>query len=418
MALALTSRSRPQHTSVRMAHGCPHCARRAEEEPYAGRARGPGRDRGTGGFVARRRRRARAGRTPGRHRRGRGGDVGPHPAPAPRAPGRRSVPQRPRRGGRVLEFESNSVLVATVALAIGIGVLHPEFFAWSQIKDVLAQSVYVGILAAGMAFLISMREIDLSVGSVFGLSLIASALLMRGGMNPWLAALIGILLGGAMGLVNAALVQVITIPAIVATLATLSMFRGLALALSDGQQVTGLPTESSFFTFLGGDALGLPVSVWVLIVTGIVLTVVLRLTPFGYRVRSIGSNPEAATFSGISIPRVRVQALVLMGLLGGLSGMMGLAFFSSGDPNVGTGFELQAIAAAVIGGTPLRGGSATVVGAMLGAILLGVVNSGLVYFNVPLNWSAFATGAVILAAVSLDSLLRRRRRGQRSGLAL
>jgi ribose transport system permease protein len=269
-----------------------------------------------------------------------------------------------------------------------------------------------------MAFLLSMREIDLSVGSVFGLSLIVAALLMRGGMDPWIAAVLGILLGGAAGLVNAMLVQVITIPAIVATLATLSMYRGLALALSDGQQVTGLPTQSSFFTFLGGDALGLPVSVWVLILTGIVLTVVLRLTPFGYRVRSIGSNPEAATFSGISIPRVRVQALVLMGLLAGLSGMMGLAFFSSGDPNVGTGFELQAIAAAVIGGTPLRGGSATVVGAMVGAILLGVVNSGLVYFNVPINWSAFATGAVILAAVSLDSLVRRRRRGQRSGLAL
>src|SRR4051795_4517479 len=338
-------------------------------------------------------------------------------------------------GARVLELESGSVLVATVVLAAVIGVLRPDFLAWSQIKDVLAQSVYVGILAAGMAFLISMRELDLSVGSVFGLALIVSALLMRGGMDPWLAAVLGVLLGGAAGLVNAMLVQVIAIPAIVATLATLSMYRGLAVALSDGQQVTGLPTRSSFFTFLGGDALGLPVSVWVLILTGIVLTVVLRLTPFGYRGRSIGSNPEAATFSGISSPRVRVQALVLMGLLGGLSGIMGLAFFQSGDPNVGTGFELQAIAAAVIGGaplprgrrpapravvggTPLRGGSATVVGAMFGAILLGVVNSGLVYFNVPLNWSAFATGAVILAAVSLDSLLRRRRRGQRSGLAL
>jgi ribose transport system permease protein len=321
-------------------------------------------------------------------------------------------------GARVLELESNSVLVATVALAVVIGVLHPEFLAWDQIKDVLAQSVYVGILAAGMAFLLSMRELDLSVGSVFGLTLIASGLLMRDGMAPWLAALLGILLGGGAGLVNALLVQVIAIPTIVATLATLSMFRGLALALSDGRQVTGLPTDDSFFTVLGGDALGLPVSVWVLILTGVVLTAVLRLTPFGYRVRSIGSNPEAATFSGISIPRVRVQALVLMGLLGGLAGIVGLAFFQSGDPNVGTGFELQAIAAAIIGGTPLRGGSATVVGAMFGAILLGVVNSGLVYFNVPINWSAFATGAVILAAVSLDSLLRRRRRGEGSGLAL
>ena len=321
-------------------------------------------------------------------------------------------------GARVLELESNSVLVATVALAVVIGVLHPEFFAWEQIKDVRAQSVYVGILAAGMAFLLAMRELDLSVGSVFGLTLIAAGLLMRDGMAPWLAALLGIVLGGGAGLVNALLVQVIAIPTIVATLATLSMFRGLALALSDGQQVTGLPTDDSFFTFLGGDALGLPVSVWVLLLTGVVLTAVLRLTPFGYRVRSIGSNPEAATFSGISIPRVRVQALVLMGLLGGLAGMVGLAFFQSGDPNVGTGFELQAVAAAVIGGTPLRGGSATVAGAIIGAILLGVVSSGLVYFDVPLNWSAFATGAVILGAVSLDSLLRRRRRGHRSGLAL
>jgi ribose transport system permease protein len=321
-------------------------------------------------------------------------------------------------GGRALEFESNSVLAATILLVLVIGALHPEFFEWSQIKDVLAQSVYVGILAAGMAFLISMRELDLSVGSTFGLTLIVSALLMRDGMDPWAAAAAGIVLGGALGLVNAALVQIIAIPAIVATLATLSMYRGLALALSDGQQVTGLPGDSSFFTVLGGEALGLPVAVWVLIATGAVLTAVLRLTPFGYRVRSIGSNPEAAAFSGISIARVRVQALVLMGLLGGLAGIMGLAFFQSGDPNVGTGFELQAIAAAIIGGTPLRGGTATVVGAMIGAILLGVVNSGLVYFDVPINWSAFATGAVILAAVSLDSLLRRRRRGQRSGLAL
>jgi len=197
------------------------------------------------------------------------------------------------------------------------------------------------------------------------------------------------------------------------------MYRGLTLGLSNGQQVTNLPLQSSFFTWLGGGHyLGLPVSVWIMIAFAIILTALLRLTPFGYRIRAIGSNPEAATFSGISIPRVRVQALLLSGLLAGIAGMLGLAFFESGDPNIGTGFELQAIAAAVIGGTPLRGGSATVVGAMFGAILLSVVASGLVFFNVPLNWSAFASGVVILAAVSLDSLLRRRRRARGPGLAL
>jgi len=321
-------------------------------------------------------------------------------------------------GRRVLEVESNSVLIATVALIGVIGIAHPDFLAWGQLKEVVQNSAYVGIIAAGMAFLISMREIDLSVGSMFGLALVISALLMQHGMNPWLAALIGVLLGCAMGLFNAILVQFVAIPAIVATLATLSMYRGLSQALSDGEQVTGLPADNSFFTFFGGDFAGLPVSVWVLILVAIVLTVVLRFTPYGYRVRAIGSNPEAATFSGISIPRVRVQTLVLVGGLAGLSGMLGLAFFISGDPNIGTGFELQAIAAVVIGGTPLRGGSATVVGAVLGSILLSAVNSGLAYFDVPVNWSSFATGAVILAAVALDSLIRGRRRHRRIGLDL
>jgi ribose transport system permease protein len=318
----------------------------------------------------------------------------------------------------VLEVESNSVLVATLAVIVFIGIFHPDFLEWGQLKDVVQNAAYVGIIAAGMAFLISMREIDLSVGSMFGLALVISALFMQHGMNPWLAGLLGVLLGAAMGLFNAILVQFVAIPAIVATLATLSMYRGLSQALSDGEQVTGLPAENSFFTFLGGDFAGLPVSVWVLIIVAIVLTVVLRFTPYGYRVRSIGSNPEAATFSGISIPRVRVQTLVLVGALSGLSGMLGLAFFISGDPNIGTGFELQAIAAVVIGGTPLRGGSATVVGAVLGAILLSAVNSGLAYFDVPVNWSNFATGAVILAAVALDSLIRGRRRHRRTGLDL
>jgi ribose transport system permease protein len=319
-------------------------------------------------------------------------------------------------GKRALAVESNSVLVATIALILFIGIMHPDFLTWSQLKEVIQNSVYVGIIAAGMAFLISMREIDLSVGSIFGLSIVCSALLMQHGWNPWLAGLAGVLLAGGMGLVNATAVQFIAIPAIVATLATLSIFRGLAQALSDGQQVTGLPAESSFFTFLGGDKLGLPVSVWVLILVVIVLTAVLRLTPYGYRVRAIGSNPEAATFSGISIARTRVQTLMLVGLLSGVAGMLGLAFFISGDPNIGSGFELQAIAAAVIGGTPLRGGSATVVGAVLGAILLSAVNSGLAYFDVPVNWSNFATGAVILTAVALDSLIRGRRQHRRQAL--
>jgi ribose transport system permease protein len=189
----------------------------------------------------------------------------------------------------------------------------------------------------------------------------------------------------------------------------MSIFRGLSFALSNGMQVIGPPLSDPLDKLAGGHLLGIPANIWIMILVVAIFTVVLYVTPFGYRVRSIGSNPEAATFSGLPVRRVRLLAFVLMGMLGGLAGMLSLGYFGSGDPNLGTGYELLAIAAAVIGGTPIRGGKATIVGAALGSILLGVVASGLAYFNVPVNWTTFATGSVILLAVALDSILRRGR---------
>jgi ribose transport system permease protein len=263
-----------------------------------------------------------------------------------------------------------------------------------------------------MAFLLAMRELDLSVGSVYALTALACAMLADAGMNPWLAALLSIIAGGLLGLFNALLIQYFGLPSIVATLATLAMFRGLTLALSDGTQVLGPPVDDPFSQVISGDVLGVPVTGIVLVVVAVVLTVVLRATPFGYRVRSIGSNPDAALFSGIPVNRVRMQAFVLSGALGGLAGVLTIGYLGAADPNTGSGYELLAIAAAVIGGTSLAGGKATIVGAALGAVLLGVVGSGLAYFSVPINWNQFATGAVILGAVSLDSAVRRRRRAR------
>jgi ribose transport system permease protein len=320
-----------------------------------------------------------------------------------------STPAEPSTVRLGLRAPAASVLLATVLLVAVVGVAHPNFLRVNQLLDILQASTYVGLIAVGMSYLVAMREIDLSVGSQFGLCLITTALLISHGVNTWLAALLGIAAGAVLGLVNATVVTFVRIPTIVATLATLSVFRGLAVAVTDGQQVVGLPVNDSFFTVLGGEIGGVPVSVVVLAVVALALGVVLHRTPFGYRVLAIGSNPEAAAFAGISVARVRMQVLVLVGALAGLAGILGLAYFTSGDPNIGTGFELQAIAAAVIGGTPLRGGTATVVGAVCGAVLLNVVASGLTYFSIPANWSAFATGLVILVAVGADSLVRRRR---------
>ncbi len=306
------------------------------------------------------------------------------------------------------------VLVATIVLVLIIGILHPGFFAFSQLMDILSQAAFVAILACGMAFLLSMRELDLSVGSIYGLTSMCAALLIHAGVPSWFGAWTGLVIGALLGLTNGLLIQLFRLPSIIATLATLSIYRGLVFALSNGNQVVSLTLTDPFAVFVGGSFLGIPTNVWVMVVIVAIFTLLLHTTPFGYMVRSIGSNPEAARFSGLPTNRVRLLAFVLMGLLGGLAGMLSLGYFGSSDPNLGVGYELLAIAAAVIGGTPLRGGKATIIGAALGSILLGVVASGLAYFNVPINWTDFATGSVILLAVALDSSLRRARSSRRS----
>lgn len=301
------------------------------------------------------------------------------------------------------------VLIAIVVLVLIVGVAYPPFLSFGQLTDVLNQATFVAILACGMAMLLAMRELDLSVGSNYALTSVVAAILIHNGWNSWLSALVGIAVGATLGLANGLIVQLFRLPSIVATLATLSIFRGLAYAISNGTQILGPKLSDSFSVFAGGHLLGIPNGVFVMIGLVAMLTGMLYYTPFGYRIRSIGSNPEAAIFSGLPVVRVRLMAFVLMGTLGGLGGVLSLGYFGAGDPNLGVGYELLAVAAAVIGGTSLMGGKATIVGAALGSILLGVVAAGLAFFSVPINWNSFATGAVILLAVILDSLLRRRR---------
>jgi ribose transport system permease protein len=171
--------------------------------------------------------------------------------------------------------------------------------------------------------------------------------------------------------------------------------------------------DHPLFQVIGGRILGLPGAVWALILSVALMTVVFTQTRFGAQVRAVGSNPEAAAFTGIPVNRVRITALTVTGLFASLSGVLALSFFAAGDPTVGQGYELMAIAAAIIGGTPLRGGTGSVPGAAIGSLILSVVAASLVFFSVPINWTTFATGAVILLAVALDSGLRQARAARR-----
>lgn len=289
-------------------------------------------------------------------------------------------------------------------------VFHPQFLSANSLVNIGQQASLYGIMALGMVFLLAMRDVDLSVGSSYALSIVSCALLMDGGLSPWLAGLAALAVGSMCGLVNGVVANTLAVSTIIVTLGTLSLYRGLVLILTDQRYITDLPSESSFFTVLGGELAGVPASVIALLALTVAMTLLFTRGRFGFLVRAIGSNPEAARLSGISISRIRLQALALMGVLAGTAGVFTFAYFETADPNLGAGYELYVIAAAVIGGTGLAGGSGSVPGALLGALILAVITSGLIQFEISANWSTFVTGAVILAAVAVDALIRRRRR--------
>jgi ribose transport system permease protein len=321
-------------------------------------------------------------------------------------PPRNALRRAVRRITRMDEF---GVLAALTVMLLVIGLLRPRFVSPDSFVNLTQQVSLFGIMALGMVFLLAMREIDLSVGAIYGVTIVAAALLMQSGIDPWLAALAGFVIGIALGGVNAVLANLLQIPTIIVTLGTLSVFRGLALVLSNGRSIGDLPREHAFFTILGDQLFGIPVAFWVFLSLTILLHVVLQSTRYGYLVRAIGSNEQAARLSGIRIPLVRQATLMLQGALCGIAGLLTLAFFQSADSTLGTGYELLVIASAIIGGTGLAGGRGTVVGAFFGALVLGVISSGLVQFGVAANWSTFVTGVVIIAAVALDYFIRRRR---------
>ncbi|MFF3418257.1 ABC transporter permease [Streptomyces sp. NPDC002698] len=319
----------------------------------------------------------------------------------------------PARLSRRLVRDELGVLVVLALLVAAIGVPYPDFLAADNLLTTAHNSVYISLMACGMVFALAMREVDLSVGGTYALCLVVGALLVRDGTPPWLAVPVMLAAGVVLGVFNALVTTLLALPSFIVTLGTLMLYRGVGLALADGKQITDLPLGDSFFTLAGGDAAGVPFALWVLLGVVVVLTVVLTRTRYGARVRAIGSNPEAAEFSGIPVVRTRVQALALSGLTTACAAALALAFYGAGDPTLGQGYELQAIAACIIGGTPLAGGRGSVVGAVAGAMILAVVASGLVFFEVPINWTSFATGGVILVAVAADSTLRRTGRRRR-----
>ena len=324
------------------------------------------------------------------------------------------APQR-----RTFRFpEEIGVIAALLVMVAIIGLSRPLFLNPLNLFSLLSNATFLGMLAVGMVFLLAIREIDLSVGWMFNFSAVIAAMMMVAGLNPWLAAIAGILFGGLLGLVNGVLCVTLRLPAIIVTLGTFSMFQGLSLVMNKSRAIVPSDTTSTYFTFFKERLFGVvPVAGLIFVTLAIVLHLVLHRTRFGYRVQAVGSNPEAAKLAGIPTGLVRLQTLVLMGAICGLSGVMYVGFRGAIDPVEGSDFVLVVVAAVIIGGTPLSGGHGTIIGAVVGMLIIQVISSGLIFFGIDATWSTFVTGAVIVLAVSLDQLIKhqRSRRADRIG---
>jgi ribose transport system permease protein/inositol transport system permease protein len=297
-----------------------------------------------------------------------------------------------------IRIESLIVLILLGAL---MAFLSPFFLSVSNFMNILLATSTIGVLAIAATFVLSSGGLDLSLGSVLGLSGVvgaAVAVKLNAPMPIAVAATIGA--GAAAGLVNGLIITRAFVPAFIVTLGMLGVARGLALVISDGRVIYGLPDA---MVYLGqGRPLGIPMPVIIFVVTAVAMHVLLAYTRYGRHTLAIGDSENAARTSGINVDRHRLSLYVLSGALAGLGGLLFATRINSGDPTAGITYELTAITAAIIGGTNLFGGRGSILGTMIGALIMGVLQNGLNLLAVQSYYQQMAIGAVLVFAVFID----------------
>jgi rhamnose transport system permease protein len=324
----------------------------------------------------------------------------------------------------VLRVREIGIIGALALLVTVTAILEPRFIEADSLRNLALNASIFAILAVGQTLVIITRNVDLSVGSVLGLSafLAGDLLSKHPGMSLPLVFVLGIGLGAACGLFNGILVTWGQVPALVVTLGTLYAFRGLAFLWTDGRQVNAETLPDPFLN-LGSDSIaGVPIMVIIAVVVVLAVGQWLRDYRPGRELYAIGSNPEGARLAGVRAQRRVLSAFVLAGALAGLGGVLFTARFGTVDATAGVGYELTVIAATVVGGVAIFGGTGSVYGAALGALLLGTITSSLIVLRVEAFWQQAAIGALLLLAISLDRLLAvrveaalRRRSARRAG---
>ncbi len=292
--------------------------------------------------------------------------------------------------------------IALLVVYAIFGMMNRAMFTQDVLLSLLTQTVIVGTAAIGMTLIIIAGGIDLSVGSIIALCGVVAATLVAENFSPAVVFFATIAFGGFCGLINGGLTVGLKLLPFIITLGTMQVFRGAGKVATDGTPVN-LPFDvTAFKPWMGGA--GIPWGVWLMILLVILFTLLLRYTRFGRHIFAVGSNENTATLCGVNVGKVKLFVYMISGALAGLSGVMIMAKSSQGDPTTAIGMELDIIAAVVIGGASLSGGEGTVLGAVIGALLMTTIRTGCVLNSIPTPWTEVITGAIIIIAVIIDRL--------------
>lgn len=316
----------------------------------------------------------------------------------------------PQRGlvQTFVRFREIGLIAFILVLALLVTLRNPVFLTFNNLRDILLNISILVIVALAQAMVIITRGIDLSVGSIIGLSAMMVSFMIAAvpELSPWLMLPLGMLIGVVLGSFNGTLISLGGVPPIIATLGTLSIYRGLIFLYSGTKStINAFEMPPAFRQIAKGAPLGLPNLILFALVVALIVFLFLRYTRVGRDIYTIGSNPDAARFAGIPLQRTVLLVYLISGLLCGLAGVLWASRFESAQNNTALGFELQTVAAAVVGGVSTLGGSGRVIGVVLGAFLLGIINNALTLIQISPFWQLAAQGLLILLAVIVDATI-------------
>jgi|CZCB01.1.fsa_nt_gi ribose transport system permease protein len=302
----------------------------------------------------------------------------------------------------VVRFFKNNIgiLLALFVMCLALTLATDSFFDSKNLLNVLRQICINALLAFGMTFVLIIGGIDLTVGSVVGASGVAVVMLMEAGIPMVPAILLSLLFGAVIGLINGVIIATTGMPPFIVTLSLMGSIRGLAYIITDGRSVA---SSNSTFTSMGnGYFLGIPIPIYILVIVMIIVSTILYKTRFGRRMYAIGGNPTAARYTGINIKSITIKVYIISAVLASLAGIILASRMFSGQPTAGQGYESDAIAAAVLGGTSFTGGIGTIGGTLVGALVIGVLSNGLNLLHIPSYVQMVIKGIVIIMAVGFD----------------